>query len=395
MQVREMFYRHLAQTSDAPLALEIVSAEGCRLRLNDGRELLDMISGISVSNTGHGHPAVIRAVETQMKQYMHLMVYGELIHAPQVKMAKALTDLLPASLDNVYFTNSGAEATEGAMKLAKRVTGRSNFVAFRNSYHGSTQGALSLMGSDYFTSAFRPLLPGVTHLPYGTSELEAIDEQTAAVFVEPVQAESGVTVPSDDFLLNLEKRCRATGALLVFDEIQTGMGRTGKWFAFEHSGVVPDILLLAKALGGGMPLGAFISNREKMQLLTRQPVLGHITTFGGHPVSTAAGLAALQVIQEENLIEQVEEKGKLLESLLVHPCILSVRRKGLLMGLEFRDFEFNKSVIDEAIRQGVFTDWFLFASHCLRLAPPLTISHKEIREAADKLLKAISRCASA
>jgi len=319
---------------------------------------------------------------------MHLMVYGELVESPQVKFAKQITDLLPASLHNVYFTNSGAEATEGAMKLAKRVTGRTEFVSFKNSYHGSTQGALSIIGDEYFKRHYRPLLPGIHQLTYGDeSALEAITEHTAAVIAEPVQAESGVTVPTKSFIQQLRKRCDATGTLLIFDEAQTGLGRTGKLFGFEHYGVVPDVLLLAKALGGGMPLGAFVTSRGNMWQLTDNPVLGHITTFGGHPVSCAAGLAALNALLAENLVEQVEAKGRLFEQLLGGSGY-TIRRSGLMMAVAFESFEQNKRIIDRCIEQCVLTDWFLFAPNCLRISPPLIISEEQVKIASSIILQA-------
>lgn len=391
---RQLFLQHVAQTSPSPILLEIERAEGMYLHAADGKKYLDMISGIAVSNVGHSHPRVVKAVSEQAQRYMHLLVYGELVESPQVKFAKALCEFLPSSLHNLYFTNSGAEATEGAMKLAKRYTGRFEFVSFLKSYHGSTQGALSLMGDEYFKQNYRPLLPGTKQIRYGIPEdLEQITTHTAAVFFEPIQAESGVTVPTAEYVKQLRQRCTDVGALLVFDEAQTAFGRTGKMFAFEHYGVVPDVLLLAKALGGGMPLGAFISSKKIMQTLTEKPVLGHITTFGGHPVSCAAGFAALCVLQEENLIIETEQKGKFLEELLT-PCGVPISRKGLMMSLHFGSFEENKKVMDECLQNGLLTDWFLFAPEYLRLAPPLVISEPEIKWAADIITKAINKCAS-
>lgn len=387
---RQLFLNYVAQTSTAPLALEIERAEGIYLHGPEGQKYIDLIAGISVSNTGHSHPAVVKAVQQQAEKYMHLMVYGEFVESPQVKYAQRITEFLPPQLNNVYFTNSGAEATEGALKLAKRYTGRTQLISFKNAYHGSTQGALSLMGDEYFKRKFRPLLPDTLQLEYNReSELENITARTAAVIIEPVQAESGVTVPSIGFIQALRKRCTETRTLLIFDEIQSGMGRTGKNFAFEHYNVVPDVLLLAKAFGGGMPLGAFISSKEIMQSLTDNPVLGHITTFGGHPVSCAAGLAAWEVVQTENLVAGVEEKGKLFAQLLNHPRIKAKRRIGLLMALEFENFEQNKRIIDTCIANGVLTDWFLFAPHCMRIAPPLTITAEEIKQACEAIIHSI------
>lgn len=387
---RQLFLNYVAQTSTAPLALEIERAEGVYLYGPEGQKYLDLIAGISVSNTGHSHPQVVKAVQQQAEKYMHLMVYGEFVESPQVKYAARITEFLPQQLNNVYFTNSGAEATEGALKLAKRYTGRTQLISFKNAYHGSTQGALSVMGDEYFKRKFRPLLPDTLQLHYNNvDELEEITCRTAAVIIETVQAESGVTVPSEDYMKRLRERCTETGTLLIFDEIQAGMGRTGKNFAFDHFGVVPDILLLAKAFGGGMPLGAFISSKQIMQTLTDNPVLGHITTFGGHPVSCAAGLAAWEVVQSENLVAQVEEKGLLFEQLLNHPHIKAKRRIGLLMALEFENFEQNKRIIDTCIVNGVLTDWFLFAPHCMRIAPPLTITTEEIKLACEVIMRSI------
>jgi acetylornithine/succinyldiaminopimelate/putrescine aminotransferase len=388
---RQLFLRHVAQTNVAPLMLEIEKAEGVYLYDTNGKSYLDLIAGIAVSNVGHSHPKVVEAVKQQAEKYMHLMVYGEFVETPQVKYAERLCQFLPKALDNVYFTNSGAEATEGAMKLAKRATGRTKFVSFKQSYHGSTQGALSVMGNEYFKQQFRPLLPDTLQLRYNNMEdLAQISCRTAAVILEPVQAESGVTVPSVDFMHALRKQCDETGALLIVDEAQTGLGRTGKMFAFEHYSIEPDILLLAKAFGGGMPLGAFIASSDRMKLLTNNPVLGHITTFGGHPVCCAAGLAAFNVLTEENRIAEVERKGQLFEKLLVHPKINSVQRKGLMMALTFESFEMNKMIIDKCIEQGVLTDWFLFAPQCMRIAPPLIITEAQIETACAVIVKAIN-----
>jgi len=389
MNQRELFLRHVAQTSPAPLALEIVKAEGSKMWDKNGREYIDLISGISVCNIGHRNPRVVEAIKQQLDAYMHVMVYGELVESPQVNYAQRIASVLPQNLDAVYFTSSGTEATEGAMKLAKRLTGRTNIVAFKNSYHGSTQGALSVMGDEYWRNAYRPLLPGIFHAEYNQSNaLDLIDHHTACVIAEPVQAEMGVLAPDKEWLQLLREKCDEVGALLVFDEIQTGFGRTGTLFAFEKNGIVPDVILLGKALGGGMPLGAFVSSRENMNAFTENPVLGHITTFGGHPVCCAAGLAALDYLIEQNLIEEVDAKANLFKALLVHPLIKEVRNEGLLMAIEFASFEQNKQLIDVCIDNGVFTDWFLFASHCMRLAPPLVIKEEEIRKACATVLQA-------
>lgn len=388
MNSREIFLRHIAQTSPAPLAMEIVRAEGCKLFDKNGKEYIDLIGGISVANTGHRHPKVVESIKTQLDAYLHIMVYGEFVESPQVQYAQQLVSHLPASLNSVYFTNSGTEATEGAMKLAKRVTGRTRIAAFNHSYHGSTQGALSIMGDEYWRNAFRPLLPGIDHLTYNDrAALEQITTDTAAVFAETVQAEAGIIAPDRDWILALRKKCTETGALLVLDEIQAGFGRTGKTWGFEHFGITPDILLLGKALGGGLPLGAFIADKSLMDQFTENPVLGHITTFGGHPLSCAAGLAAFQLLLNEDWIKKVNEKESLFRSLLVHPKIKAVRSFGLWMAVEFDSFETNKAVIDRCIERGVLTDWFLFAPHCLRISPPLTITADEIKQAAKLIVE--------
>lgn len=392
MNNRQLFLNHVGQTSPAPLALEIVKAKGSKLFDADGKEYIDLIGGISVCNVGHCHPKVVAAVQQQAEQYMHIMVYGELVETPQVAYAKKLTEYLPSSLNSVFYTASGSEATEGAMKLAKRYTGRTQIVSFKNSYHGSTQGALSIMGDEYWRNAFRPLLPGIVQLNYNSfNDLQYITEQTACVIAETIQAEAGVLVPQNDWLKALRQRCDETGTLLVLDEIQCAFGRNGTLFAFEQFNVAPDILLLGKALGGGMPLGAFVADKKVMDSLTHNPVLGHINTFGGHPVSCAAGLAALNVLLEEKLLDGVKEKERLFLSFLKHPSIKAVRSCGLMMAVEFDSFEANKKIIDALIdtsagSAGVFTDWFLFASNCLRIVPPLTITKEEIETACNKLL---------
>lgn len=390
LDTRRLFLQHVAQTSPAPLGLEIVRAEGIHLYDPDGKEYIDLIGGISVCNTGHRHPRVVEAIKDQADRYLHLLVYGELIQSPQVQYATLLAANLPASLNSIYFTNSGTEATEGAMKLAKRVTGRTGMVAFKQSYHGSTQGALSIMGDEYWRNAYRPLLPGVVHEDYNSFKaLDSIAGQTACVIAETVQAERGVYKPEKDWLKALRKRCDDHGALLVLDEIQVGFGRTGTLWGFQQYGVVPDVLLLGKALGGGMPMGAFVAARELMWTLTGDPVLGHITTFGGHPVCCAAGLASLRVLLEEDWIGQVARKEALFHQLLKHPSIRAVRSSGLLMAIEFESFEKNKQVIDACIEKGLLTDWYLFAPQCLRIAPPLIISEEQIRKACAIILSCL------
>ncbi len=382
MNNRQLFLQHVAQTSDAPLALEIVKAEGMYMWDVNGRKYLDLIAGISVCNMGHCHPAVVKAIQDQAQQFMHLLVYGEFVQSPQVAYAKALTQHLPENLDCVYFTNSGAEAVEGAMKLAKRFTGRTEIAAFNRSYHGSTQGALSILGDEYWRNAYRPLLPGIQHLEYNNyASLELITRNTAAVFAESVQGEGGVIVPQPEWIHALRAKCNETGALLILDEVQCGLGRNGTLWAFEQLGIIPDILLLGKALGGGMPLGAFISSHTIMWSLTNNPVLGHITTFGGHPVNCAAGLAGFNALLESQVIKDVKAKGELFRKHLQHPAIKAVRSLGLMMAVELESFEVNKKTIDYCIANGVLTDWFLFAPECMRIAPPLIITEEEIVQA--------------
>jgi acetylornithine/N-succinyldiaminopimelate aminotransferase len=380
MNLRQLFLQHVAQTSAAPLSLEIVKAEGCELTDVSGKRYIDLIGGISVANIGHRHPEVIEAIKKQLDDYMHIMVYGEFVQSPQVQYAKLLTDHLPSTLNSVYFTNSGAEAVEGAMKLAKRATGRTEIAAFKNSYHGSTQGALSVIGDEYWRNSFRPLLPGVEHLNYNSFEdLKFITDQTACVIAETIQAEAGIIVPQKEWIQALQKRCKETGTILILDEIQAGFGRTGKLWGFQHFDVIPDILLLGKALGGGMPLGAFIAGKNLMGHLADNPVLGHITTFGGHPVCCAAGMAAFKALLKSNF--HADKKEKQFKSLLLHSSIKSIRSFGLWMAIEFDSFETCKRVIDKCIEKGVISDWFLFASNCMRISPPLIISGEQIEKA--------------
>ncbi len=356
----------------------------------EGKEYLDLISGVAVSNVGHCHPKVVGAIKGQCEKHMHLMVYGETIQSPQVKLTSLLTRHLPESLNSVYLVNSGAEATEGAMKLAKRFTGRSEIVSFKKSYHGSTQGALSLMGDETFKQAFRPLLPDVRILEFNNANhLEQITEKTACVFAETIQAEAGIIEPTDGFLEKLRQRCNETAALLVLDEIQVGFGRTGKLWAFEHYNVVPDIILLAKGMGGGMPIGAFIANKEVMHSLTNSPILGHITTFGGNAVCAAAAFAALSVILDEKLHENARQKEALFRENLKHPAIKEVRGRGLFLAARFDSFEQTKKIIDRCLQMGLLTDCFLFADNCLRIAPPLIISDEEIVKSCEIIKKAL------
>lgn len=391
---RQLFLQHLGQTSVAPMMLEIVRAEGIYMYGPDGKKYIDLISGVSVSNTGHCHPRVVEAVKNQVDKYMHLMVYGEFIQSPQVKYAERLAEILPPSLNSCYFVNSGSEAVEGALKLAKRITGKSRIISFKNSYHGSTHGALSIQGSEVYRNAFRPLLPDIYQVGFNDEKsLNAIDNNTACVIIEPVQGEAGIIFPEKDFLSKIRNRCNTTGSLLIFDEIQTGFGRLGHMFAIDRFGVVPDILLLAKALGGGMPLGAFISSGEKMSALVTNPSLGHITTFGGHPVCCAAGLASLNVIIEEKLAEKCVSKSILFKKHLTHPLISEVRGEGLFLAVQLSDPSYIQYVIAHAPEFGLVLDYFLFCNNAFRIAPPLIISEDEITLACNQLNKLLDNAA--
>jgi acetylornithine/succinyldiaminopimelate/putrescine aminotransferase len=387
MNNRQLFLQHVAQTSPAPVGIEITHAKGSYLYGTDGKKYIDLIGGISVCNLGHRHPAVVEAIKKQADAYLHVMVYGELVQSPQVQYASLLAKHLPQNLDCVYFTNSGTEATEGALKLARRYTGKTDVLCCNNSYHGSTMGALSVMGDEYWRNAYRPLLPGVWHYNYNSDELiAAVNEQTACVIIETIQAEAGVIEPNKLWLQRLREQCTATGTLLIFDEIQCGFGRTGSLWGFEHYGVVPDVLLLGKALGGGMPMGAFIAAHDIMQCLTDNPVLGHITTFGGHPVCCAAGMAGMKALLDENIVSLVHAKSEQFRKLLVHPSIKAVRGKGLLIAVELESQQHVMSTLEKCIAAGVFSDWFLFAPQCIRIAPPLNISEQEINDACAVLL---------
>ena len=390
MNNRQLFLSHLAQTTDFPLLIEVEKAEGIYLFGPNGEKYIDLIAGIGVSNVGHRHPRVISAIHQQLDKYLHLMVYGEYVQSPQTLLAKALTDTLPVHLDNVYLVNSGSEAIEGALKLAKRYTGKPKLISCVNAYHGSSAGSLSVGGNEIFKRAYRPLLPGISHIHYGSfSDLNKIDSETAAVVIETIQGEAGIRVACTTYFKALRQRCDETGTLLILDEIQTGFGRTGKFWAFEHFEIIPDIIVSAKGMGGGMPIGAFIASKEVMSVFKNNPLLGHITTFGGHPVSAAASLATIQILLEEELITQVETKATLFNSLLIHPKIKAIRNKGLMMAVEFESFEILKPIIDRAINLGVITDWFLFCDDSMRIAPPLTITEAEIRQACQVLLNAI------
>ena len=389
---RQLFHAFQAQTSDEPLMLEIDKAEGIYMYTPDGKSYIDLISGVSVSNIGHRHPKVIDAIKKQLDQYMHLMVYGEYIQTPQVKLAEAIVNLLPKRFESCYFVNSGSEANEGALKLAKRYTKRTKIIAFNNAYHGSTHGVLSVLGNEEFKNAFRPLLPGVSFLEFNdASQLEQITKEVAAVIVEPIQGEAGVILPKDNFLIKLREQCDKVGALLIFDEIQTGFGRTGEMFAFEHYNVEPDIITFAKGLGGGMPIGAFVSSKEIMSKFTHNPVLGHITTFGGHPVSCASALATINVLLDEGLIEAVNKKGAFLKKQLQHPEFKSFRGRGLFWAVEVESYDFLRKFLSNAIELGVVFDWFIFDDNHFRIAPPLIITEAEIIETAQKLIQAVEK----
>ncbi|MEW5844834.1 MAG: aspartate aminotransferase family protein [Bacteroidota bacterium] len=390
--LRQLFLEHLAQTSQSPLMLEISRAEGVFLFGPNGEKYFDLISGISVSNLGHGNPMVVKAVQNQAADFMHLMVYGEYIQKPQVELVSSLVKFLPESLNSVYLVNSGSEAVEGALKLAKRYTGRSEIVAFKNAYHGSTHGALSVMGCEEQKRNYRPLLPDVRFLNFNSiADLDQITERTACVIIEPIQGEGGIRIPDTNYIRRLRERCSYTRTLLIFDEIQTGMGRTGKMFAFERFGAVPDILLLAKAFGGGMPLGAFVAPKEIMKTLTHNPILGHITTFGGHPVSCAAALASLNFLRQSKIVEQVDAKGEIIAGALVrHPQVVEVRRVGLMMAVELGSFNKVQALIRYGLEHGFILDWFLFCNTAVRIAPPLTITEDECRTVAKLIVEGLN-----
>lgn len=388
--IRKLFLKHLAPTSPSPMGLEIVEARGLYLKSASGKKYMDLISGISVSALGHHHPAIQRAVVKQLKKFTHLMVYGEMIQSPQVMFAQRLAGLLPENLQSVYLVNSGSEAVEGALKLAKRLTGRTEMISCKNAYHGSSHGALSMMGDESYKQRFRPLLPGVRHIRFNVLEdLEQISRQTASVIIEPVQGEAGAISPVPGYLKALRKKCDETGTLLIFDEVQTAPGRTGSMFAFEQEEVIPDILVLAKGIGGGLPLGAFVASREMMEAFTHNPVLGHITTFGGHPLSCAAGNMCLKLIQEKDLANQARVHEQMIRERLRHSLLKGISGRGLLLALQFENAEINFAVIRHALELGLVTDWFLFNDRCLRLAPPLIIDEKSLKKACDMLLKAM------
>jgi acetylornithine/N-succinyldiaminopimelate aminotransferase len=391
MTDRQIFFQHIAQTSPAPLGLNITKAEGLFLYDDAGKSYMDMVSGIGPSLLGHQHPTISAALHQQVDSYLHTLVYGEFVLSPQTRLAAALADRLPSSLNNVYFLSTGTEATEVAMKLAKRYTGRADMVAIKNSYHGSTQGSLSLMSEEYFTGKYRPLLPGIHYMDWNdASQINMIQESTAAVFMEVVKAETGIHLPDPAFLKAIRNRCNQTGTLLVFDEIQSAYARTGALFAFERYGVTPDVLLLGKSFGGGMPLAACIASREIMQALSDNPVLGHITTFGGHPLACAAGLATLELLLIEPWIEQIPAKESLFKHLLQHSTIVEVRSAGLWLAVEFEDEKILQRVIQNCLKRGLVVDWFLFNARAMRLAPPINITEAQIQEACARILEALS-----
>lgn len=378
----DIFLKHIAQTTNSPFLIDIERAEGTYLYTPEGNTYMDLISGVAVSNLGHRHPKIVEAIKKQVDSHLHVMVYGEFVQSSPNLLAKKLVELLPSNLNCSYFTNSGTEANEGALKLAKRYTGRSEIISFRGAYHGSTHGSLSVSGNEVKKQAFRPLLPDVRFLTFNKAEdLDQITEKTACVIIEPIQGDAGVRIADQKYLQALRDRCTKVGALLIFDEIQTGIGRTGKLYAFEHYNIVPDILTSAKALGGGLPIGAFIASYEIMQTLTYEPMLGHITTFGGNPVSCAAALATLNVIEEENLLQQVEKKGQLFESLLQHPKVKEIRRKGLMIAIEFERADQVAQIVKHCLENGVITFWFLSCPNSFRIAPPLTVTDEEIKKA--------------
>ena len=396
MILRNQFLRHVGQTSPSPMLIEVARAKGSFFYTPEGKRYFDLVAGVSVSNVGHANPEVVEAVQRQAADYMHVMVYGELVERPQVEYARRITELLPEGIDSLYFVNSGAEAVEVALKLAKRYTGRTELISMRRAYHGSTHGAMSMMGApegEEWKAEFRPLLPDVKSIRFNVFEdLQKITTRTAGVLCEVVQGEAGVRLPNPEWLKALRERCTEVGALLIFDEIQTGMGRTGEMFASVKYGVTPDVVCLAKAFGGGMPLGGVASNKQILDSFTHDPCLGHITTFGGHPVCCAAGLAALNYLINNNIVEQVEQKGALFEKLLrPHPRILEIRRSGLLLALELGKVEYLYRLMEIFKEIGIMSDWFLYCDTAFRISPPLTISEAEIEECCILIREALDR----
>lgn len=391
--IRELFFRHVAQTSPSPLGLEINRAEGVFLFTPQGRRIMDLVSGVCVSNTGHGNSEILNAVKDQIDRHMHLMVYGEIIQSPQSEHAALLTSCLHPSLNSVYYVNSGSEANEAALKLAKRATNRREIVSFVGSYHGSTHGALSVMGSEEFKNSFRPLLPGVININFNSfGDLSLITEKTACVIAEPVMAEAGVVIPLDGYLKALRERCNETGTILIFDEIQTGFGRCGELFAYQKYGVVPDILTLAKALGGGMPLGALVASSKLMTMWQSNPVLGHITTFGGHPVCCAAAHASLKILLRERWVPEVSEKSAIfVNSLKGHRAVKEIRAEGLLIAVDLKEREYASKILEILLEEDILSDWFLFYPTAFRIAPPLSITREEVELAVKAIIRALDR----
>lgn len=392
MNSKEIFLKHTAQTSPFPMGLEVEKAEGIYIYTTDGKKYMDLIAGISVSNLGHGHPKVIEAIKNQVDKHLFVMVYGEFVQSSTTQLAKRLAELLPPSLDTTYFVNSGTEANEGALKLAKRCTGRTEIISFHRSYHGNTHGSLSVSGNEVKKYAFRPLLPDVRFIHFNKEEdLQYISKKTACVIIEPIQGDAGVRIPSKKYLQKLRKRCTETGTILIFDEVQTGFGRTGSLFAFEQFDVIPDILTMGKAMGGGMPIGAFTASHEMMQKFTHNPMLGHITTFGGHPVVCASALASLNVLIDEQIIETVHKKGNLFCKNLQHPLIKEIRSIGLMFAIELENFEIVNQVVENCLKQGLISFWFLSTKNSFRIAPPLTITNKEILTACKIIINSMNK----
>lgn len=396
MILRKQFLEHVGQTSPSPMMVEVERAEGSFFYTPEGKRYFDLVAGVSVSNVGHANAEVVAAVQKQAADYMHVMVYGEMVERPQVEYARSIAELLPGQLDCVYFVNSGAEAVEVALKLVKRFTGRTELISMKRAYHGSTHGAMSMMGTpegEEWKAEFRPLLPDVKSINFNSfDDLSEITERTAGVLCEVVQGEAGVRLPNPEWLKALRERCTEVGALLIFDEIQTGMGRTGEMFACAKYGIQPDVVCLAKAFGGGMPLGGVAANKQILDSFTNNPCLGHITTFGGHPVCCAAGLAALNYLKNNNIVESVESKGALFENLIKnHSKVLEIRRSGLLLAVELGKSEYLYRLMEIFKEEGIMSDWFLYCDTAFRISPPLTISEAEIRECCDIILRSLDR----
>ena len=396
MILRKQFLEHVGQTSPSPMLVEVARANGSFFYTPEGKRYFDLVAGVSVSNVGHANPAVVEAVQKQAADYMHIMVYGEMVERPQVEYARRITELLPENIDCLYFVNSGAEAVEVALKLAKRYTGRTELISMRRAYHGSTHGAMSMMGApegEEWKAEFRPLLPDVKSLRFNNfDDLNEITSRTAGVLCEVVQGEAGVRLPNPEWLKALRQRCSEMGALLIFDEIQTGLGRTGEMFASTKYGITPDVICLAKAFGGGMPLGGVASSKQILDSFTHNPCLGHITTFGGHPVCCAAGLAALNYMIDNNIVEQVERKGALFEERVSkHPKVLEIRRSGLLLAVELGMSEYLYRIMEIFKEEGIMSDWFLYCDTAFRISPPLTISEAEIEECCTIIARSFDR----